>query len=266
MDSNSRKSTNAIEIVISRYNENLEWLKDAPFNKYPVVCYNKGINDNFYKPDNMKIVTIKNVGRESHTYLYHIIHNYDTLAKITIFLPGSCSKDYNHNMFYKYFRAKHMINEIEKHKSAVFVGIYEHYGIKNRFNDYTLESYCSTDFDNQKINSEKLLDPSEDRPYGKWYEKHFGNIYIPYYNHCGIFSINDHNVREHPKSYYEDKIIELSNHSNPEVGHYYERSWVALFYPFNDVIMIDQYRVLTSEKVNNYKKKRLSMGFMKNTY
>ena len=63
-------------IVVSRYNENLEWLKEFPFNLYPVIIYNKGTNDEFYKPDNLiKIVNIENVGRCDHTYLYHIVHN-----------------------------------------------------------------------------------------------------------------------------------------------------------------------------------------------
>jgi len=81
---------NNIVIIISRYNENLEWLKEEPFNKYPVIIYNKGPNDDFYKPDNLiKIVKLDNVGREGHTYLHHIINNYDNLYNINILFPGS---------------------------------------------------------------------------------------------------------------------------------------------------------------------------------
>ena len=31
-----------IEIVVARYKENIDWLDNPPFNKYKVVCYNKG--------------------------------------------------------------------------------------------------------------------------------------------------------------------------------------------------------------------------------
>ena len=64
-----------IELVVSRYNEDLEWLKEEPFNKYRVICYNKGKNDDFYKPPNMRIVNLENVGREGHTYIYHILYH-----------------------------------------------------------------------------------------------------------------------------------------------------------------------------------------------
>ena len=37
---------NSNVIVVSRYNEKLDWLKDEPFNKYSVIIYNKG-NDEF---------------------------------------------------------------------------------------------------------------------------------------------------------------------------------------------------------------------------
>ena len=45
-------NSNNTEIVVSRYAENLNWLKEEPFNKYTVICYNKGDDDNFYKPPN----------------------------------------------------------------------------------------------------------------------------------------------------------------------------------------------------------------------
>ena len=38
---------NNSEIIISRYNENLEWIKEDPFNKYNITVYNKGNNTNF---------------------------------------------------------------------------------------------------------------------------------------------------------------------------------------------------------------------------
>ena len=39
---------NNITIVISRYNEDLEWLNDEKYIRYPITIYNKGINDDFY--------------------------------------------------------------------------------------------------------------------------------------------------------------------------------------------------------------------------
>ena len=108
---NSKEIELSKVIVVSRYNENLDWLKEYPFNLYSVIIYNKGHNDDFYKPDKLiKIVNIENIWRESHTYLYHIVHNYDQLHDIIIFLPGSTNAEYRFN------RCKHFIIQIE-HKT-----------------------------------------------------------------------------------------------------------------------------------------------------
>jgi hypothetical protein len=71
------------DIVIARYNESLEWCKPyAPM----CIVYNKGepLKNNF----GLKIRQLTNVGRESHTYLSHIIYNWDTLNDYTVFLQG----------------------------------------------------------------------------------------------------------------------------------------------------------------------------------
>ena len=58
---------------------------------------------------------MENVGRCDHTYLYHIIHNYNNLADITIFLPGSSQ------MQGKFQKAINMISEVEKNNNTVFI-------------------------------------------------------------------------------------------------------------------------------------------------
>ena len=70
------------EIVIARYNEDLSWLKKIP-KSIKITIYNKGKDDIEYP-----FIKLPNIGRESHTYLYHIIQNYDILADNTIFCQG----------------------------------------------------------------------------------------------------------------------------------------------------------------------------------
>ena len=76
------------EIIIARYNEDLSWLKKIP-KDIKITIYNKGLDDiEQMKTLNYDIIKLPNVGRESHTYLYHIINNYDNLAHKTIFCQG----------------------------------------------------------------------------------------------------------------------------------------------------------------------------------
>jgi hypothetical protein len=73
----------SIELVIARYNEDILWLNKVK-NKI-ITVYNKG-EDNINKK--FKAIPLPNIGRESHTYLTHIINNYDNLADLTIFSQG----------------------------------------------------------------------------------------------------------------------------------------------------------------------------------
>ena len=79
-------------IVVSRYNENLDWL--LPYNDC-VTVYNKGKD-----AVNLKTVhTLKNIGREGHTYLYHIIENYNALSDRITFIQGD-SLPHNETLLY----------------------------------------------------------------------------------------------------------------------------------------------------------------------
>ena len=70
-------------LIISRFNEDISWLKKHK--EFKIYIYNKGekILDNKHN-----IINLKNVGRESHTWLYHIVNNYHHLDDISIFLQG----------------------------------------------------------------------------------------------------------------------------------------------------------------------------------
>ena len=76
---------NLIEIVVARYNEDLNWTKEYPFNQFKYTIYNKGSNTDFVVPSlyRDKIIQLPNVGRCDHTYLYHIVKNYNKLADLT---------------------------------------------------------------------------------------------------------------------------------------------------------------------------------------
>ena len=221
-----------IELVVARYNEDLHWLKQSPFSNYSVVCYNKGPNDAFYHSPKMKTVHVKNVGRCDHTYLYHIVKNYDQLAEITLFLPGSV------NMPHKMKKALQQIQEVEKHKTTVFLGRHYPEGVFEKCKDFQLDHWVASDKTNQQINQESHLKKANPRPFGRWYQKHFQDLHVEYISHFGILGISRDHIVQHPKSYYETLLKELDNDSNPEVGHYFERAWAAVFSPLKGAKMI----------------------------
>jgi hypothetical protein len=225
---------NNVEIIVSRFNEDLSWTQEAPFNLFQYIVYNKGTNDNFIKTNVKQIINIDNVGRESHTYLYHIIENYNNLSNITVFFPGSLNLDY------KKFKAKMILNNIiqSKYSIAYLVGHY-HPNIKETFNDFMIDNWKSTDTQNFLLNNESALQKSEIRPYGKWYTHFFGNIQAQWTTMCGIFSIDKRDIIQYSIKCYQILIQTVNTHSNPEAGHYIERSWGAIFYPLKYTNKID---------------------------
>ena len=216
-----------IEIVVSRYNEDVEWMYTYPFNKFKIICYNKGPELEKTKNTNISIFNIPNVGRCDHTYLYHIIKNYDNLANNTIFLPASCLDER------KLYKTNFIINKTLETSNTVFLGVKYDDLAKDIF-DFNLTEYICQNPDNVKLNPESELQLSPIRPFGLWYSHNFGNIKTTILSYYGIFSINKSHILSHSKEYYSNLASYLDTHSNPEVGHYFERAWAAIFYPIQD--------------------------------
>lgn len=70
-----------IDIVIAKYKEDISWTKGLDVRFNPII-YNKD-------EDSQDYIKLPNLGRESQTYTYHIITNYDNLADFTIFTQAN---------------------------------------------------------------------------------------------------------------------------------------------------------------------------------
>jgi len=98
---------------------------------------------------------------------------------------------------------------------------------------FTLDEWETTNINNKKLNNETKLLLSPIRPFGKWYEKLFNtNINITVITYLSMFAVHKNHITQHPIEYYNNIIYFINTHSNPEVGHYIERSWAAIFYPY----------------------------------
>ena len=67
-----------IQFVIARYKEDINYL--YKFKNDNILVYNKGPEINTTYP----VIKLSNVGKCDHTYLYHIIENYDNLQMILL--------------------------------------------------------------------------------------------------------------------------------------------------------------------------------------
>jgi len=74
-------------VIISKFKEDISWVEEL---KCDYVVYNKdnGLNEYDDYVINSNSIDLCNVGREGHTYLFHIIKNYDNLKNFEIFVHG----------------------------------------------------------------------------------------------------------------------------------------------------------------------------------
>ena len=205
---------NNYQIVVARYNENISWLNKF---KNITLVYNKGNYDKCLNDFN--VISLPNFGRESHTFLYHIINNYDNLKEYTIFFQGSLKFDKNikHNALNieNYFQINDFNATLQKVDFDLFKHPIKHFGKWKREQDsgimkksyFTCYSWLKNfmDFDDSNINYINVA----------W---------------GAIFSIHKSVILRKPKIFYEHLIRFIDYHPNPEEGHFFERSWHFIFH------------------------------------
>jgi len=69
-------------LVIAKYKEDISWL--GALKGWEIFVYSKDPNE----PD-PNLTRLPNVGREAHTYLYHIVKYYDELSELTVFAQAN---------------------------------------------------------------------------------------------------------------------------------------------------------------------------------
>lgn len=212
-----------IQLVIARYNENLDYLDVDPFSKYSQIIYNKG-SPIYTEKD---VIDLENLGRESHTYLYHIIKNYDNLAEVTYFLPGSCLDQL------KKWQTMRTFKLLEGSRNTVFISSEMVGDVKNHAFDWCIGEYVGGNSENQKQlnNNGNHITIADIRPFGNWFDHVFGDLHTHVICYRCIFAVSREHIRQHSREYYENLIQYVSGSQNPEYGHYFERAWLAVFYP-----------------------------------
>ena len=213
-----------LEVVIARYEEDLSWVKEEiPSSLYSMLyIYNKGSNFTNFEIPKSKVITLPNVGRESHTYLTHVVKHYDTLPDLTLFLPGSCkTNEEKTNQFHT------LLEHLKTNTTSAIICVNDPDHV-NEVNNFSIDYYEATSPENSQKNPQAHIEPSKERPMHKWFYKHFGNEKVNCVSYKGIILASRTDIKKRPKEFYQNLIKELSS-PNPEVVHYTERTWKHIF-------------------------------------
>ena len=203
-------------IVISRYNENIDWVKYIDTQLFEIYIYNKGAAI----PDipNCNIINLSNTGRESHTYLYHIINNYGHLPERVVFtqahpfdhVRGTFINEINNfnksNRPFYYF-SKNILSVQYYNNSFIEYGILNNREWKNYHNINS--PIKKTIFQDYKDENVKLL---------------FGT--------GAIYGVDNALIIRNSLDFYVNCMNVLNNSANlvnPDEGHSFERLWHYIF-------------------------------------
>jgi hypothetical protein len=193
------------ELVLARYNEDISWSNDYSHIR---TVYNKGL-DNL--DASIQPIKLPNVGREAHTFLYHIIHNYDNLADNTIFFQAMINDRSEQTIrpFHNYlFNSANTIFARLDYLEESYNWNWEYYKDKpNSKSDYCLGDFC------KKI----LLRTFKDYP--------------PKFVRGAYISVGKNIILKNSKEYYQNILdkSKLSTDSDPEEAHFMERLWLHMF-------------------------------------
>jgi len=215
-----------LDVVIAHYStdahpEPLDWLvqlhKVRPdariyvYYKGDVPCIPDGVHVH-------AICQLPNVGRESHTYLHHILQHYyatdstdgtDFMAQNTLFTQGAPLEHRPARELYGEFLAGSPSGLYPPTPGAWFAPTWKNGNV---------DGGIGTD-----------VGIGIGDWWGRVFEKHEpfpGRLLVIW---AAIFNVSHDRILRRPRAFYERAIATVAHDVNPEEGHYFERSWGNVF-------------------------------------
>lgn len=238
------ETTVVVCLVVSRYDEELSWLHDVtheilkdPGYVVQVYLYNKG------RPDvdlmitdprvTVRMVPLPNVGRESHTYLEHVVRmrsqpRGDRCNGITVFLQGRMDD----HIPTGYRSIASFVSRMVDQASRSASGESRNHACHTMFGSF-----------NAVPGLRVAMFPGvgdSGRDFGTWFSDMIGPWRWsgqgeggPTWWQHGVFAIITSRLisLDVDDSYFLSLRSQVDWHVNPEAGHYFERSWCYVFPP-----------------------------------
>lgn len=221
-----------LTLVVSHYEERLDWLEEASKACRKIFIYHKGDvikTAGHYAgrtgPWMASIVwvPVPNVGREGHTIFNHCLRMKTTPLSRDLNLPGG------HTLFLQ--------GSIDEHKHLVFPFWHWDRYLAQGFVGGGVSWYKNPGF--IKHPPTVVLDPPTKIPFAEFYELVLRRPY-PFANekgilvcYCNCFAVSNERILQHGEKFYKRMVDLLSAGKNPAVGHYFERLTLSVFGAFD---------------------------------
>lgn len=206
------------DIVVAKYKEDVTWIDSFKDPSSVVYIYDKSGGE----CNSHEVIPLENIGRESHTYLHHIVSNYDSMdaSGVTLFTQGN---PFDH---YSVHTLKKLIPEAKKNGFSVSTTSRAIPG-HNCTRTFTLDVFGPVDMN--------VVTSRTKEHFGPWFERVTRKPFPQdpfWFVIAAVFAVRNDLILSKPKEYYQNMMNEFDGcGSNPEVGHFFERSW---YYIMND--------------------------------
>jgi len=214
-------------VIITRYNEYIDWIRYIIDSVDFIYIYNKGQNMELFSYfdiqkylKKIKIIQLPNIGRIDHTLAYHILEHWDNLPDILINLPGSimmCKK--------KGYYLSSIMRRLDT--MSRYRGFYSprFHKVSRNFN-YSISGYHAEGLCNRNNNP---FIKSEYPDFQAWKLGLIDDRPMKYIAMRGMFTVSKENITHIEKEIYQRLLTSLSVGDNIENGHFAERIWGHLF-------------------------------------
>lgn len=202
-----------MKFIISRYNHDMEWLKEYPGDH---VIYDRSDNGQLFTlPYPTIIAPVQNIGSDIYDKLTFIINNYDCLPEVAIYTKANLFKYISKEEFdlvkdNKTFTPLHTKN----HKTKMPVAFYSDDGMYNEVNNRWFLNGVPTKY------VEKY-----DELIGNKFKSQKYKPFSPGSNYI----LPKKNIQKHPKHFYETLRFFLSHDRYPGEAFLIERDMYNIF-------------------------------------
>lgn len=200
-----------VELVVSHYNGELDWIREVRSLFQRVTVYHKGPMPLHLEPDlGAEVVPLPNVGREAHTYLTHVVRRYGDLADRTVFSQDGYADKLSPDAFRRICQGEALINH-----QTVDVP-WEHSIVQY------WPSYKGVPMHPTGLNQRAFFD--------RYILRNAGVEECAWLNGAYV-TVRRDEIQRRPCATYERLLSEtgLSEQVNPEAAYLMERAWYALW-------------------------------------
>ena len=235
-------NTDKPDLVVAHFREDLRWLSDVMPHVATVHLYCKdaerclhGVPDDAIQSQRLKVVYLPNKGRESHTYLTHIVKHYHQLPPRTVFTLASL----NHNPM-RWSSLKQALMREQPTQVVDRIDEESHRTIMQFQLPHKGVAYSMGDGYDDRITAQfdaNYVVKTHPHPLARWLLVHTGLdmassakwLCTSPDRHGAIFTATSEQIRWYPLTIYASLLQQNSSADLMESGYFMERIWRYLY-------------------------------------